>query len=154
MPPDLATPPEPNEEEIPPLLREDLVQLFNRAPAIASDVDASILSSARSAYERRMKFRPFVRRVVVVGSIAAGLVITFTLVSVLHHAPPRLAQIGDVNRDGRVDILDALVVARALADGGKLDASWDMNHDGVVDQKDVDWIAATAVNVSGAGGQQ
>jgi hypothetical protein len=66
-------------------------------------------------------------------------------------SPPRLpALAADINGDGRVDILDAYVVARTLADRSRktsLPAAWDLNHDGVVDQKDVDWIAKAAVQV-------
>ena len=54
--------------------------------------------------------------------------------------------------NGRIDILDAFTVARALADKGRtgpLPAAWDVNGDGVVDQKDVDWLANAAVRVGG-----
>jgi hypothetical protein len=54
-----------------------------------------------------------------------------------------------------VDILDAFAVARQLRDGGgkpvtvnQINSVEDVNGDGVIDQKDVDLIARTAVSVS------
>jgi hypothetical protein len=57
----------------------------------------------------------------------------------------QLAQAGDVNHDSKVNILDAYIVARHIARHESLDAAWDINGDGVVDQKDVDLIAAMSV---------
>lgn len=57
----------------------------------------------------------------------------------------------DVNRDGRVDILDALVLALAIEDG-RVDASHDANRDGRVDRDDVDRVALAAVAIDPAGG--
>ncbi|QOV88910.1 dockerin type I domain-containing protein [Humisphaera borealis] len=54
----------------------------------------------------------------------------------------------DIDRSGRVDILDAFTVARGVKTG-KTAASWDANGDGVIDQRDVDQIAAIAVRVKG-----
>ena len=39
----------------------------------------------------------------------------------------------DINRDGRVDILDAFALARKIETGGILDPRWDMNGDGRID---------------------
>jgi hypothetical protein len=76
------------------------------------------------------------------------------LITTRPHTPPQVtphtALAGDINGDGRVDILDAYLVARTLADKSHTappPAAWDVNRDGVVDQKDVDWIANAAVRV-------
>jgi hypothetical protein len=75
---------------------------------------------------------------------------------------PRVASApGDINRDARVDILDAFGLARKVAAwayedanlspliGRKpprtVDRSWDVNGDGRIDDADVQWIAARAV---------
>jgi hypothetical protein len=55
----------------------------------------------------------------------------------------------DVNGDGRVDIRDALVLARKLRAGGPLEGGWDLSGDGVVDRVDVDRIARLVVAVPG-----
>ena len=40
----------------------------------------------------------------------------------------------DINRDGRVDILDAFALARQIETGGTLDPRWDINGDGRVER--------------------
>ncbi len=54
---------------------------------------------------------------------------------------------GDIDGNGKVDILDAFAVARGIRSGQPLPKAWDVNGDGVVDQRDVDWLAARAVQV-------
>jgi hypothetical protein len=44
-----------------------------------------------------------------------------------------------------VTILDAFSLARQIKAGGKIDKSWDVTADGVIDQADVDAIAQRAV---------
>lgn len=56
----------------------------------------------------------------------------------------------DINRDGRVDVLDAFALARHIETGGTLDPSWDLNGDGRVDRADVNALAARAVNLAEA----
>lgn len=51
----------------------------------------------------------------------------------------------DLNRDGKVDILDSFALARELKNGGSLPAYLDVNGDGVVDERDVNSIASRAV---------
>ena len=53
----------------------------------------------------------------------------------------------DLTGDGKVDVLDAFFLARQIKNGGPLDLKWDVNGDGVVDQRDVDWIASKAVSL-------
>lgn len=57
----------------------------------------------------------------------------------------------DVNRDGKVDILDAFAVARAL-DRGQAGAAHDATGDGKIDRSDVDRLALAAVAVGSTGG--
>ena len=55
----------------------------------------------------------------------------------------------DIDRDGRVDILDAFALARRLEGTDAPADNWDMNGDGVVDQGDVDSVAMAAVSLKG-----
>ena len=57
----------------------------------------------------------------------------------------RHAAAADVNRDGRVDILDAYRLALLIAEDRGDAATWDENGDGTVDRKDVDALATLAV---------
>ncbi len=62
-------------------------------------------------------------------------------------APP-VAGVHDVDRSGRVDILDALALARYVESGGEYEARWDFNTDGSLDRADVDAAAYSAVSLS------
>lgn len=57
----------------------------------------------------------------------------------------------DLNRDGRVDILDAFQLARQLQSGAQPGAHFDLNGDGVVDQRDAEAIATEAVKLEKGG---
>ncbi|MFN3165685.1 MAG: dockerin type I domain-containing protein [Phycisphaeraceae bacterium] len=52
---------------------------------------------------------------------------------------------GDVDQNGRVDILDAYALARRLERGRSSSEPMDLDGDGKVDQRDIDWIAHRAV---------
>lgn len=53
----------------------------------------------------------------------------------------------DLDRSGRVDILDAFFLARQIEKQLELQNQWDVTGDGTINQKDVDAIASTAVRV-------
>ena len=72
-------------------------------------------------------------------------------------AAPRVARVvaagpSDVNSDGRVDIVDAFLMARSL-ERGRSERSWDQNRDGKVDRGDVDRIAFAVVSLRRGGGK-
>jgi len=64
--------------------------------------------------------------------------------------PAGIGRADDVNRDGRVDVLDAFALARAV-DAGDRKPEWDVNRDGAVDEGDVDAVALAAVSLGGGG---
>jgi hypothetical protein len=53
----------------------------------------------------------------------------------------------DIDRSGRVDILDAFKLARHIKAGLQPSKKWDMNGDGLVNRKDVDLVAFAAVRL-------
>jgi len=59
----------------------------------------------------------------------------------------QIMQKQDLDRSGRVDILDAFYLARQIEKQLELQNQWDVNGDGTVNQNDVDAIASTAVRV-------
>jgi len=67
-------------------------------------------------------------------------------------APAWIGRADDVNRDGRVDVLDAFALARAV-DAGDRRSEWDVNRDGAVDKGDVDAVALAAVALGGGDGR-
>jgi len=136
------------EGPVDPRLREHLSALFVAPTPVPPAVDAQILAKAKAAFQLRLRRRRMARWLGTITSVAAAAIIAMVLFVHLSPPPQRMALMGDFNHDGHVDILDAYALAKSIASGKKLDAEWDLNHDGVIDQKDVDWIAATAVNVS------
>jgi hypothetical protein len=136
-------------------LRAALGELYGHVPSVPASVDDSILSEARRSFARRRRTWALVQRIGVGLAAAAVLAIAVRAFFPSATSPvgpvqrPQLAQAADVNHDGRVDILDAYVVARHVARHEPLDPAWDINGDGVVDQKDVDLIAHLAVRVDG-----
>jgi hypothetical protein len=61
-------------------------------------------------------------------------------------APAASASIADLDRDGRVTVLDAFALARAI-EAGRQDPALDVNRDGRVDEDDVNAVLALAVSV-------
>lgn len=57
----------------------------------------------------------------------------------------------DLNHDGKVDILDAFMLARELQNPRVSDPRLDVNGDGVIDGRDVEAIAAHAVSLEKRG---
>jgi hypothetical protein len=53
----------------------------------------------------------------------------------------------DLNRDGRVDILDVFQLAREIQSGEKPPREADLNQDGLIDRRDAELIATHAVNL-------
>jgi hypothetical protein len=58
-------------------------------------------------------------------------------------------QPADIDRSGRVDILDAWALARQVEANATASSGLDINGDGVVDHRDVDAVAMQAVSISG-----
>lgn len=59
-------------------------------------------------------------------------------------APP-VAGIHDIDRNGRVDILDAFALAKYVEHGGEYEARFDFNADGMLNRADIDAAAQSAV---------
>ncbi|MBI2926381.1 MAG: hypothetical protein HYY24_11860 [Verrucomicrobia bacterium] len=57
----------------------------------------------------------------------------------------------DLNQDGKVDILDALVLARTIEQGQTPGGQFDLNGDGAMDRRDAEVIAKRAVNLEKGG---
>jgi hypothetical protein len=142
------------EADAPVRLREDLGRLFAVGATVPPAVDESILTTARAGLARRWRHRLMVKWSAAVAAAAAVVLVS---VRIGMHPVERggigtvATRVEDLNGDGRVDILDAFVLARRIKGGDALQKSWDVNGDGFVDQHDVDAIAQAAVKVDGAG---
>jgi hypothetical protein len=146
--PEMSHPPD--EFDLPPRLADALRAAYTHRADVPPRVDDAVLSVAREKFARRHLLRLMARWGT---GLAAGLAAVITLAVVLHRpaAPARSLAKGDVDADGRVNMVDALALARHVAAGDTLDPKWDVNGDGVIDQKDVDAIASAAVSLKQTG---
>lgn len=111
-------------------------------------VDEAILAQAQKQLaSRQPKRKPrltWAWWTAAAAAVAFGVWISQPLLSRRSVPRPTLAR-EDINGDGRVDILDAFALARALEHGAVRRP--DLNGDGQVDLRDVDWVAARAVQL-------
>lgn len=169
------SPPDDHQEPLLPVrLVEELRALAQPGPLVPPAVDQAILAQARAhlrpiartvASERSWSAAPgpvaqekapalvrvwFTTALGVAAALALGLGLAF----VVRHRDPGSASVAreDVDGNGRVDMLDALAVARQLHASPSTDpatvAAFDVNGDGVVDQRDIEQIAARAVKLT------
>ncbi len=143
------------EVEAPPKLVAALREPTARRVFVPPAVDSIILNAARRhlAQPERRKFQFFRPWIAWPALATACLVIVGLMVFTTRR--PSSAQTfprEDINQDGRVDILDAFQLARSLQSETKPAAASDVNHDGVVDWRDTEFIAGRAVKL-GKGGR-
>ncbi|MFZ4575191.1 MAG: dockerin type I domain-containing protein [Phycisphaerales bacterium] len=139
----------PDDPNAPESLAADLRRLAGR-PASLPMFDARSAAAAHFARRRAGRLRVALAGV---GALAAGL--AFAAWVWPPEVGPRVSPValrGDLNSDGRVDILDAYMLARAEADGAA-NPDWDFSGDGRVDRADVDLVAGIAVRVAPSGGK-
>jgi len=106
-----------------PQLIGGLKSLYSAAPEVPPEADRAILSAARRELRRR-RTRVLVFRWTAVAAAAAGIMIVVSLFRAPAAAPiagshgqPALAR-EDLDRNGRVDILDAFALARRIETPG------------------------------------
>ena len=152
--------------EVPPALLAALRASHAYGVKIPPEVDRTILADARAGYARRRRFWVAARAVGAAGAAAAAAVVVVVLYLDRKDAARTPVVVtgagviaGDVDGSGRVDMVDALVLARKLEAGKGVSAPVeDVNGDGVLSQGDVLDIAEMAVAMDAAprgnGGRQ
>jgi hypothetical protein len=141
------------EIEAPPKLVAALQRLQFRRVFVPPTLDEAILSAAQRRLGRspRATWSWFRFRLVWSGLAAACVIVAGMLYLFLKPlGPDRGVAREDVNRDGRVDILDAFQLARQVKSGGA-SPGLDLNGDGVIDHRDAEVIAARAVKLEKGG---
>jgi hypothetical protein len=142
----------------PPRLISALKQVSGRGTFIPPTVDESVLRVARRHLDRPQRGRLISFRFMP-WAIAAGA--AAVVIGLLAHfgarwnspasRQPAYAR-EDLNRDGRVDMLDAFVLARQIKTGrGAAAPGLDLNGDGAVDERDAAVIAAHSVRLEKGG---
>ena len=104
------------------------------------DVSDVLFRSKRSPSKLPIRMKPWQRWL----PLAASIVIAATM---LYFASLGRTLAGDVNRDGAVDVIDALLLADRVRSGEAKSRSWDLNSDGKVDARDSEEILARIVDL-------
>lgn len=134
---------EPN-DELPDELIRDLRAVYRRRVEVPAAVAVTIHLAAR----RRLRSRW--RRLAPLAGLAAAACVAAGVWVTLPTPAPAVANAGpmDLNRDGRVDVLDAFKLAREVRDGN----GTDLTSDRAADRRRVDSIAQLAVALPAGGG--
>lgn len=131
------------DEQMTAELAEQLQALAGKtALLVPQSVDEAVLARARKRFaevrRRRARFRT-------AWWTAAAASIAFIAVAGLSLIERTRYERADIDRNGRIDILDAFTLARRVQQGAATGP--DMNGDGVVNRVDVDMVAAEAVKL-------
>ncbi|MBN2181298.1 MAG: hypothetical protein JW715_05240 [Sedimentisphaerales bacterium] len=135
-------------------LKKDLAEMFEPPQSVPMEVDMAILDNAGRKLVRRQWRHNIIRRIGIIAATAAVVIFAFSLdlsrMSKKSTEDSYFAetQSADIDRSGRVDILDAFKLAKRLESAEQIDSSFDMNGDGLVNRGDVDFIAKTAVHLN------
>ena len=152
-------------QELPDAVKAALRKRFGPVPDVPSSIDQSILADARRHFEQHgpaalrltKRRRVSVWQWTAIGStVAAACVLFFALMPQQPNQAVKIVatsdgsasgeeRTSDVDRSGRVDILDAFAMAREMRDGRS--GFRDINHDGRFDQLDIDLVAREAVKL-------
>jgi hypothetical protein len=127
-------------------LSQDLRKLFSPAKADLSAVDRAVAEAARQHLRQPVRRLRWIRWTVPAAA-AAAIALGCMLWSGRSPTPAlhNPVAVQDIDHNGKVDIVDALQLARHVESGRDLERMWDFNGDGVIDRKDVDEVALAAV---------
>lgn len=126
-------------------LRRDLEQVLGVAPEPSNALRTSVLEYAAPGPVLRAP-RPWWRQPAAAGLAAAAVLTLLVLRPDSPHAPMLN---GDLNGDGRVDILDAWQLSRALENGVGERKAGDLDADGETTPGDLDRLMQQIVAVRG-----
>jgi hypothetical protein len=137
---------------------EKLAEALRRTEAglfVPPSVDVKVLAQAREHFVG-VRPRPSSFRGMLVGLAAAACVMSGVWLFLSWQGEeqrktvPAAFSREDVDRSGGIDILDAMALAR-LIERGSASAGFDFNGDGVIDRRDVELLAARAVDLERGG---
>jgi hypothetical protein len=143
-------------------LSTDLNALFKPQVGVPPEVDRAVMDEAhkhlvplQSDKRRRLRIHWGWR----IAAAAAVIILAFSLDLTKQSGPttdhlsleravrePPLQAV-DIDRNGRVDILDAFKLARHIESADRIEEGWDFNGDGLIDRNDVDTVAFAAVRL-------
>jgi len=124
----------------PQRLTDDLSALYRVDLAVPTEIDDAVRAMSRRHFAARTRVR-YVGRWLAAAAVAAVVLVVFWAATM--RGRPR----EDIDGSGRVDILDAFALARAIDQKTPTKRQWDVNADGAVNRADVDAIALAAVRL-------
>jgi len=130
--------------DAPQRLIDDIRALYGTRIPVRIEVDEAILARVQRRFARRRRMARALRWGVA-GVAAAALVLV--AVTLWPGVRSLRAAREDIDGNGRVNILDALALARHIEQPEAAKAQWDLTGDGVVDRADVDTVALAAVSL-------
>lgn len=131
---------------LPPKFVADLKGRYGHSLPVSRAIEERILASANRRLRNQRRFRQMLQWA---GAASAAALVALVFWLAPRHSAPELAMQSNPSPEGRVNILGAFQLALALDQHRPLKAEWDINHDGVIDQKDVETFAAQAVSLKG-----
>gem|GEM_PF-2456559 len=132
----------------------DLKKLYGPQSDLPARVDMAVVDMARRKLPRRKA-----AWWTWTGAAAAAAILLLVMLNLDHRRPaepipsdvsfarlaaPQTSE--DIDASGRIDMLDALKLAKML-EAGRAGARFDFNRDGVVDKRDIDTVAMAAVRL-------
>lgn len=139
--------------EAPPQLVVALSRLPKEPVFIPPTADEAILRASREHLEKPSEPRVrWFRLMPWLATAAAAILLLAAIPQFFRKPAPEPGRIaafarGDINHDGRLDILDAFALASRLKQGGPMNLQLDVNADGVVNERDLTALAARAVKL-------
>jgi hypothetical protein len=144
--------PENKQSQAPARFVEAFREIHKDRLFIPPSVDRAVLSKARRHFRRfsrsGARLRPWGRWAVLAASLALAvwLVHTRTAIKKTTTASSEIVP-GDIDGNGVVDILDAFTLTRLMKHDPSRAQRWDLNGDGVTDDRDIELVALLAVNL-------
>ena len=140
------------EPQAPQKLVAALKEIPSRHVFVPPTIDEAVLRAARKHLTRPQRAKCWRFRPWIVWPATAVVCLLLAVLGNFVMKQPRTAFAReDVNHDGQVDVLDAFQLARGVQVGMKQSSELDLNGDGVIDRRDVEFIAAKAVKLEKGG---
>lgn len=138
-------------EQVNEQLRHDLKQLYTPNGSVPNELDETVINQFRE--QQRVRRGKWQRIRYVAAAAIVLLVFGLTHINLRYTQTQYSANINtdtvpmDIDQNGMIDIADAFQLAKQIDASQRPSPHWDFNHDGSIDQSDVDLIAYRAVRL-------
>lgn len=141
------------ENDLPPRFQKAMEELKREQVLVTAEVDQAILEHSREHLRgvaaRKQRSFGVTQWLKLAAAFATAGFLVWAFFTPL--TKPQKTLTADVDRNGRVDIVDAFELARWVKTGNPRRFDFDFNEDGKIDERDVDAIAGVAVQLNQGG---